>query len=137
MVGSQDENSIAVLKELFSALMGQKFPEPPGLPRPNGLTEVPMVVTDITSAEMIKYAANAFLALKISYINEIGRLSAKLGADIQAVSRGIGLDQRIGKRFLNAGLGWGGSCFGKDTAALLPLPATISSICQSFLPHAK
>ena len=121
VVGSQDENSIAVLKELFSALMGQKFPEPPGLPRPNGLTEVPMVVTDITSAEMIKYAANAFLALKISYINEVGRLSAKLGADIQAVSRGIGLDQRIGKRFLNAGLGWGGSCFGKDTAALVAI----------------
>ena len=121
VVGSQDEKSIAVLKELFSALMGQKFPEPPGLPRPIGLTEVQMVVTDITSAEMIKYAANAFLALKISYINEVGRLSAKLGADIQAVSQGIGLDKRIGKRFLNAGLGWGGSCFGKDTAALVAI----------------
>lgn len=121
VVGSHDEESIAILKELFDALMRQGFPEPPGLPRPNGLTEVPMVVTDITSAEMIKYAANAFLALKISYINEVGRLSAKLGADIQAVSRGIGLDKRIGSRFLNAGLGWGGSCFGKDTAALVAI----------------
>ncbi len=68
---------------------------------------------------MIKYAANAFLALKISYINEIGRLANKIGADINAVSEGIGLDKRIGNRFLNAGLGWGGSCFGKDTAALV------------------
>jgi UDPglucose 6-dehydrogenase len=68
---------------------------------------------------MIKYAANAFLALKISYVNEIGRLAARLGADIQSVAIGIGLDQRIGSRFLNAGIGWGGSCFGKDTAALV------------------
>jgi UDPglucose 6-dehydrogenase len=89
------------------------------LPRPEGLTEVPLLVCDLTSAEMIKYAANAFLALKISYVNEIGRLANKVGADIQAVSKGIGLDKRIGNRFLNAGLGWGGSCFGKDTAALV------------------
>ena len=75
--------------------------------------------TDLASAELIKYAANAFLALKISYINEIGQLAEKVGADISQVARGIGLDARIGTRFLQAGIGWGGSCFGKDTAALV------------------
>ena len=119
VVGSQDERSIKRLEELFRPLLEQDFAAPDGLPRPEGLNEVPLVVCDLTSAEMIKYAANAFLALKISYINEIGRLAEKLGADIDAVAKGIGLDQRIGKRFLNAGLGWGGSCFGKDTAALV------------------
>ena len=68
---------------------------------------------------MIKYAANAFLALKISFINEIGQLAERVGADITEVGRGIGLDARIGSRFLSAGIGWGGSCFGKDTAALI------------------
>ena len=72
---------------------------------------------------MIKYAANAFLALKISYINEIGQLAEKVGADITQVAKGIGLDARIGTRFLQAGIGWGGSCFGKDTAALVSTAA--------------
>jgi UDPglucose 6-dehydrogenase len=80
---------------------------------------VPLVSTDLASAELIKYAANAFLALKISFINEIGQLAERVGAEITEVARGIGLDSRIGSRFLNAGLGWGGSCFGKDTAALV------------------
>lgn len=119
VVGSQCERSVERLQELFGPLLRQDFPAPPALPRPEGLTEVPLLVCDLTSAEMIKYAANAFLALKISYVNEIGRLANKVGADIQAVSKGIGLDKRIGNRFLNAGLGWGGSCFGKDTAALV------------------
>lgn len=119
VVGSQCGRSVERLQELFSPILRQDFPAPPGLPRPEGLTEVPLLVCDLTSAEMIKYAANAFLALKISYVNEIGRLANKVGADIQAVSKGIGLDKRIGNRFLNAGLGWGGSCFGKDTAALV------------------
>jgi UDPglucose 6-dehydrogenase len=68
---------------------------------------------------LIKYAANAFLALKISFINEIGLIAERVGANIAEVGRGIGLDSRIGSRFLSAGLGWGGSCFGKDTAALI------------------
>lgn len=119
VIGSQCERSIARLKQLFSPLTEQSFEPPAGLPRPKGLQEVPLVVCDLTSAEMIKYAANAFLALKISYVNEIGRLAGKLGADINAVAKGIGLDKRIGNRFLNAGIGWGGSCFGKDTAALV------------------
>ncbi len=80
---------------------------------------MPLISTDLASAELIKYAANAFLAPKISYINEIGQLAEKVGADITQVAKGIGLDARIGTRFLQAGIGWGGSCFGKDTAALV------------------
>ena len=119
VIGSQCERSIARLRELFAPLTRQDFDPPAGLPRSEDLTQVPLLVCDLTSAEMIKYAANAFLALKISYVNEIGRLASKLGADIHSVARGIGLDKRIGNRFLNAGIGWGGSCFGKDTAALV------------------
>jgi len=78
-----------------------------------------LISADLASAELIKYAANAFLALKISYINEIGLLAEKVGADIGRIAKGIGLDARIGTRFLQAGIGWGGSCFGKDTAALI------------------
>jgi len=80
---------------------------------------VPVVLTDLNSAEMIKYAANAFLATKISFINEIANICDRVGADILEVSRGIGLDSRIGSKFLQAGIGWGGSCFGKDIAALV------------------
>src|SRR5262249_52934231 len=76
-------------------------------------------ITDLASAEMIKYSANAFLAMKISFANEIANLCDKVGADIRQVSVGIGLDKRIGKHFLNAGVGWGGSCFGKDVHALM------------------
>ncbi|MNI36452.1 UDP-glucose 6-dehydrogenase YwqF [compost metagenome] len=80
--------------------------------------EIPVVRTDRRSAEMIKYASNAFLAVKISYINQISNLCDKLGADISAVADGVGMDKRIGRQFLNAGLGYGGSCFPKDTEAL-------------------
>lgn len=119
VIGSEHEPSINRLKELFGPIMRQDFEAPSFLPRPAGLREVPLVVCDLTSAEMIKYAANSFLALKISFINEIAHLAQKVGADISAIARGIGLDKRIGDRFLNAGIGWGGSCFGKDTAALV------------------
>ena len=97
----------------------RRFTAPPFLPRPDRMGAVPLISTDLASAELIKYAANAFLALKISYINEIGQLADKVGADITQVANGIGLDARIGTRFLQAGIGWGGSCFGKDTAALV------------------
>lgn len=82
---------------------------------------VPVVTTDLASAELTKYAANAFLALKVSFINEIGQLAEQVGADVTHVAAGIGLDRRIGDQFLNAGVGWGGSCLGKDTAALLAI----------------
>jgi UDPglucose 6-dehydrogenase len=78
----------------------------------------PIIVTDLRTAEMIKYASNAFLATKISFINEMGSICEKLGADVAEVARGMGLDERIGPRFLSAGVGWGGSCFPKDVRAL-------------------
>ena len=86
--------------------------------RPLFLMETPIVVTTLETAELTKYAANAFLATKITFINELADLSEKLGADIQEVARGMGLDGRIGKKFLHAGPGYGGSCFPKDTLAL-------------------
>ena len=87
--------------------------------RPLFLNESPMLFTSRRSSELIKYAANAFLATKITFINEMADLCEKLGADVQDVSRGIGLDNRIGSKFLHAGPGYGGSCFPKDTLALL------------------
>ena len=92
---------------------------PSFLPRPERFGAVALVTCDLASAELIKYAANSFLALKISYVNEIAQLASKVGADITQIARGMGLDSRIGPRFLEAGIGWGGSCFGKDTAALV------------------
>ena len=87
--------------------------------RPLNLVEVPIVVTNLETAELIKYAANAFLATKISFINEMAALSEAVGADVHAVARGIGLDGRIGRKFLHPGPGYGGSCFPKDTLALV------------------
>ncbi|HNW95015.1 MAG TPA: UDP-glucose/GDP-mannose dehydrogenase family protein [Anaerolineaceae bacterium] len=119
VVGSENSHGIQRLSELFAPILEQNFRAPTCLPRPEGLKQVPLLVCDLTSAEVIKYAANAFLALKISYINEIARLAQRVGADATLIARGIGLDSRIGPRFLNPGIGWGGSCFGKDTAALV------------------
>ena len=87
--------------------------------RPLNLIETPIMVTDLESAEITKYAANAFLATKISFINEVAELCEKTGADVHAVARGMGLDGRIGKKFLHAGPGYGGSCFPKDTLAMI------------------
>ncbi len=114
-----EEEGIDVLSSLYRPILDQSFQAPTYLPRPEGMGAVPAVTTDRASAELIKYAANAFLSVKISFINEIGQLAGKVGADINHVARGIGLDRRIGPRFLNAGIGWGGSCFGKDTSALI------------------
>ncbi len=119
VIGSDNPRSLEVLNRLYRPIINQTFTAPTFLPRPEDATAVPLVSTDLASAELIKYAANAFLALKISYVNEIGQLAAKVGADITEVARGMGLDQRIGSRFLQPGVGWGGSCFGKDTKALV------------------
>ena len=83
-----------------------------------------MVRTDVASAEMIKLASNAFLATKISFINEIANVCEGVGADVNEVARGMGLDERIGPQFLQAGIGYGGSCFPKDVSALKSSPAT-------------
>ncbi len=107
------------VRRLYRPVLEQTFEPPPNLPRPSHYRLPPFISTDCASAEMIKYAANAFLALKISYINEIAGLCEKAGADVTEVARGIGLDPRIGPEFLSAGIGWGGSCLPKDTSALL------------------
>jgi UDPglucose 6-dehydrogenase len=104
VVGIEDERARAVMRELY---------------RPLFLNETPILFTSRRTSELTKYAANAFLALKITYINEIAQLCEKVGADVQQVARGIGLDNRIGGKFLNAGPGYGGSCFPKDTLALV------------------
>ena len=104
VIGADSEQAVAIMKDLY---------------RPLYLLETPIVVTDIPTAEMIKYASNAFLAVKISFINEIATVCEKVGADVQQVAKGIGLDRRIGSKFLHAGPGYGGSCFPKDTIALV------------------
>jgi UDPglucose 6-dehydrogenase len=109
----------AVLERLYAPIRDQNFAPPPGLPRPSGFGPVPVLRADPISVEMIKYAANAFLATKISFANEMARLCELVGADVVQVMDGIGLDRRIGRAFLNAGVGYGGSCFGKDLAALI------------------
>jgi UDPglucose 6-dehydrogenase len=119
VVGTTDEFAADLMKTLYKPIINQSFEPPIFIPRPHDITSIPYVVTDLASAELIKYAANAFLALKISFANEMSGLCEKAGADIREVSRGIGLDRRIGKYFLNAGIGWGGSCFGKDINALI------------------
>jgi UDPglucose 6-dehydrogenase len=104
VVGTDDERARQVMRELY---------------RPLFLNETPILFTGRRTSELIKYAANAFLAMKITFINEMADLCEAVGADVQQVSRGIGLDNRIGRKFLHAGPGYGGSCFPKDTLALV------------------
>ena len=123
VVGADCEEAVDALRRLYQPILEQTFDPPNSLSPPVGYHLPPMVTTDPNSAEMLKYAANTFLALKISFINEIAGLCEKVGADVTEVAQGIGLDSRIGPRFLNAGIGWGGSCYPKDTAALLSVAA--------------
>jgi len=102
-IGAESEQAIAIMKDIYSALY---------------LIETPFVITSLETAEMIKYAANVFLATKVSFINEIANLCEVMGADVRHVARAMGLDGRIGKKFLHPGPGYGGSCFPKDTRAL-------------------
>src|SRR5207247_2648862 len=104
VVGTSDERARKVLSDVY---------------RPLSLNQAPLMFTARRTAELIKYAANAFLATKITFINEIADLAEKVGADVQEVARGIGLDNRIGSKFLHAGPGFGGSCFPKDVVALM------------------
>lgn len=113
VLGGNSEKAINMMKELYQPLVERKFSEDKSLP------PVPVVITDLSSAEMIKYAANSFLATKISFINEVANICDRVGADVTQVAQGIGLDSRIGSKFLQAGIGWGGSCFPKDVLALI------------------
>ena len=110
VIGSRDQEAIAIMKDLY---------------RPLYLIEAPFVITSLEAAELTKYAANAFLATKVSFINEIANLCEKIGCDVHDVARGIGMDKRIGSKFLHPGPGFGGSCFPKDTRAL-------SSVARQF-----
>jgi UDPglucose 6-dehydrogenase len=103
VIGSNEERAIEVMKELY---------------RPLYLIETPIVITSLEAAELIKYAANAFLATKITFINEVANLCDAIGCDVHDVARGMGMDNRIGRKFLHPGPGYGGSCFPKDTRAL-------------------
>jgi UDPglucose 6-dehydrogenase len=113
VLGSDSEHAITLMRELYFPIVDRSHAQEKNLP------PVPVLTTDLGSAEMIKYAANAFLATKISFINEIANICDRVGADVTQVSQGIGLDSRIGGKFLNAGIGWGGSCFPKDVWALV------------------
>jgi len=119
VLGAEEECTTEALRELYAPMIEQTFTPPSYMPRPAGVSRVPLVTTTLTSAEMIKYAANTFLAMKIGFANEAANLCERVGADVKEVMAGIGLDSRIGGKFLSAGLGWGGSCFGKDVQSLL------------------
>ncbi len=106
VIGARSQQAVAIMKDLYKPLY---------------LIETPFVITNIETAELIKYASNSFLATKISFINEMSNLCEKVGADVNIVARGMGLDGRIGPKFLHAGPGFGGSCFPKDTRALLKI----------------
>jgi UDPglucose 6-dehydrogenase len=103
VIGARDPQAIAIMKDIYSPLY---------------LIETPFVITNVESSELIKYASNAFLATKITFVNEVARLCDRLGADVHHVAKGMGLDKRIGPKFLHPGPGYGGSCFPKDTQAL-------------------
>ncbi len=103
VIGSNEDDAIAIMKDLY---------------RPLYLIETPIVITSLEAAELIKYAANAFLATKITFINEVANLCDAIGCDVHDVARGMGMDKRIGRKFLHPGPGYGGSCFPKDTRAL-------------------
>ena len=109
VIGAKSQQAVAIMKDLY---------------RPLYLIETPFVITNIETAELIKYASNAFLAVKISYINELSNLCDRVGADVHMVAKGMGLDHRIGAKFLHPGPGYGGSCFPKDTRALLTIAAS-------------
>ena len=115
VIGVESKRAEELLRELY---------------RPLNLIEAPIMVTDLESAELIKYASNAFLATKISFINEMSLLCERVGADVHAVAKGMGLDNRIGKKFLHAGPGYGGSCFPKDTQALIRIAQENDASCR-------
>ena len=123
VLGTLHGEAEQVLYQLYKPLLDQSFAAPHFLPRPEQQRAPRLITTNPTSAEISKYASNAFLATKISFANEMAGLCERVGADAVQVARVMGLDHRIGQHFLNAGLGWGGSCFPKDTTALQAVAA--------------
>ena len=121
VLGVESERAENLLRELY---------------RPINLIETPILVTNLESAELVKYASNAFLATKISFINEIANLCEHVGADAHMVAKGMGLDGRIGRKFLHPGPGYGGSCFPKDTTALARTAQEHGSSCRIVSPTA-
>jgi len=119
VVGANDINALNLVRQMYAPILEQTFNPPQSVPRPEGYSLPALVSTSPTSAELIKYTANAFLATKISFINEFSAIAEKVGADIVEVAKGVGLDRRIGAGFLKAGVGWGGSCFPKDVRSIL------------------
>lgn len=121
IIGSCDKSS-EVLTEMYKPILNREFVRPSFISEKSVSKSLPqLLITDQVSAEMIKYASNCFLALKISYTNEIEKLAEKVGANIKDISKGMGMDKRIAPYFLNSGLGWGGSCFPKDTLAIMAI----------------
>jgi len=116
VIGSNSEKAINIMKKLYEPIIKQDFNY--AKKNTNKKQKVPILITDSTSSELIKYASNAFLATKISFVNEIANICERIGANILDVTYGMGLDKRIGSRFMKAGIGWGGSCFPKDVRAL-------------------
>ncbi len=119
--GTEDDKAYQMLTTLFAPIIDQTFEPPAFVEMPDPRPKTQCIHTDAISAEMIKYASNVFLALKISYANEIAGLVEKLGGNMDDISRGMGMDKRIAPYFLKSGLGWGGSCFPKDSLALLSM----------------
>jgi UDPglucose 6-dehydrogenase len=117
VIGASSEQAVAIMKDLY---------------RPLYLIETPFLITDVETAELVKYASNAFLATKISFINEIAQLCERVGVDVNVVAKGMGLDSRIGSKFLHAGAGFGGSCFPKDSLALVQM-GTVHGVQMELL----
>ena len=116
VIGSENPKAIEMMKKLYEPLIRQDFDY--AVNNVNRKSDIPIIITDSTSSELIKYAANAFLATKISFINEVANICERVEANILDVTYGMGLDSRIGSKFMRAGIGWGGSCFPKDVRAL-------------------
>lgn len=116
VIGSKSKKAVEIMRELYGPIINQDFEYAKN--NTHRREKIPVLITDSTSSELIKYASNAFLATKISFINEIANICERVGANILDVTYGMGLDSRIGSRFMKAGIGWGGSCFPKDVRAL-------------------
>ena len=116
VIGSESKKAIEIMKKLYEPIINQDFGY--AINNTYKKDKIPVLITDSTSAELIKYASNAFLATKISFVNEIANICERVDANILDVTYGMGLDSRIGSRFMKAGIGWGGSCFPKDVRAL-------------------